>query len=200
MLPNGVYGHEHDANSLERQLPDVVVPTFYVEKQLNKKKSDEAQRSIYDEYEAVKYFIPGDNTTEHKERVTPEIIRRFYSRYEAFKAGLEQTNGMPLDAWYKLANYPGLLEEMRAMRIRSVEDLASIGDDVAMRAPWGYDWRNHAKAEIAAREKKETMTAANAELQAKLDAETAARQAMEKRLADMEAQLSAAAKPQRKAG
>lgn len=179
MLPNGVYTHEHDVRDAEMKTQDMVIPTFYMEKQLNKKKSVEAGRSIYDEYEAVKFYIPGDNTTEHKERVSHEIIQRFRSRYDAFKAGLEQTNGMPLDAWYKLADHPGLIEEMRAMRIRSVEDLAGIGDDVAMRVGWGYAWRENAKAEVAARKNKEALAESNAELVAKLAAMEAKMAAME---------------------
>lgn len=192
MLPNGVYTHEHDAHAAEMQTRDMVVPTFYREKQLNKKKSVAAGRSIYDEYDAVKYFIPGDNTTEHKEKVTDEIINRFRSRWEAYLQGREQTNGMPLDAWYKLADYPGLIEEMRALRIRSVEDLANINDDVAGRTGWGYVWRDNAKAEIAARKSQEELSQNNKHLEDALAAEKAAREAVEKRMADLEARLAAA--------
>lgn len=205
-LPNGVYGHADSERSLEHKGQDVVIPIFYIEKSLNKKKSEAAGRAIFDEYEAAKFIIPGDNTYEHKERVTDALFsdengeRRvsWVKRYEAFKSGLEQTDGMPLDAWYKIINHPGLIEEMRAMKIRSVEDLARLSDDFAMRTSWGLEWRKTAKAEIDARKNKENMAEANAELTASLEAEKAARVAMERRLADMEAAL--AAKPKGKGG
>lgn len=178
-LANGVYGHASDENELSRPGPDTVIPKFYREKQLNKRKSEDAGRSIYDEYDAMEFIIPGDNTTIHKERVTEEYMRRFPRQWEAYRAGLEQINGMPLESWYVIANHPGLIEEMRALKIRSVEDLAGINDDYATRAPWGIEWRKKAKEEMAKRQSQDAIIAANAELTAKLEA-------MEKRLAEME--------------
>lgn len=172
-LANAVYGHANDEMELERPGADVVMPRFYREKQMNKRKSDEAQRAVYDEYDAAEFIIPGDNTTIHKERVTEEHMRRWPRQWEAYKAGLEQINGMPLESWYVIANHPGLIEEMRAMKIRSVEDLASINDDYATRAPWGRDWRKKAQEEIARRESKDAVIAANAEMMAKLEAMSA---------------------------
>lgn len=190
MLPNGTYGHADSERSLENPGADTVIPIFYIEKQINKKKSDLAGHTVWDEYEAARFIIPGDNTFEHRERLNEEHKRRWPTRYQQFKDGLDQSNGQPLDTWYKMANHPGLLEEMRGMRIRSVEDLAMLNDDVAMRTSWGMEWRKLARAEVESRKAKEAMTEANAELQAKLDTETAAREALEKRLADMEAMLT----------
>lgn len=185
-LANAVYGHADSEMELERPGADAVMPIFYMEKQINRAKSDAAQRAIYDEYEAVRYVIPGDNTTEHKERVTDDIKRRFRTRYEAFKAGVEQIDGMPLDTWYPLLNHPGLVEEMRAIKVRSVEDLANLSDDYATRAAWGLEWRKKAKIEIERRKTSEAQIEANAELTDQLATERAAREALEKRLAALE--------------
>ena len=168
-LANAVYGHANDEMELERPGGDVVMPRFYMEKQMNKRKSDDARRAIYDEYEAAEFIIPGDNTTVHKERVTDEHRHRWPKQYAAFKAGIEQINGMPLESWYAISNHPGLIEEMRALKIRSVEDLAGINDDYATRAPWGRDWRKKAQDELARQKSQDSVLAANAELSAKLE-------------------------------
>lgn len=193
MLPNATYGHADDERSLENPGADTVIPIFYMEKSLNKKKSEAAQRAIFDEYEAARFIIPGDNTFEHRERVTDEDIRRWPARYAAFKAGMEQIDGMPLDTWYKLIPHPGLIEEMKALKIRSVEDLARLSDDTAARTNWGMEWRKLAKVEVDARVNKDALAEANAGLIAKLEGETAAREKMELRLAEMEKALAAAA-------
>lgn len=198
MLHNAVYGHAGDESALERQVngdKDVVIPVFYMEKQLQVRASELAGRTIYREYEAAKFIIPGDNTFEHREEVTEDHKRRWPQQYAAFKAGLEQTNGMPLDSWYKIANRPGLIEEMRALKIRSVEDLAGLSDDFATRTGWGLEWRKFAKEEISRRASQEQVIEANAGLTAKL-AE------MEKKMAEMAAALAAAPaeKPKGKGG
>lgn len=169
-LANAVYGHANDEMELERPGADVVMPRFYREKQLNKRKSEDAHRAIFDEYDAAEFIIPGDNTTVHKERVTDEHQRRWPQQWAAYRAGIEQVNGMPLESWYAIIPHPGLVEEMRALKIRSVEDLAGINDDFAGRAPWGRDWRKKAQDELARRKSQDSVLAANAEMQSKLDA------------------------------
>ncbi len=202
-LPNGVYGHAEGITDLENKgNQDLVIPIFYMEKQLNKSKSQAAGRAIFDEYEAARFIIPGDNTFEHKERVSETMFTddqgnprpKWRARYDAFKAGIEQIDGMPLEAWYKIVNHPGLIEEMRALKIRSVEDLAGISDQVVTMAPWGREWRKLALEEVDARKTKDTVVAANAELTAQL-AE------MQKQLAALTAAAAAApAAPKGKGG
>lgn len=187
MLPNGTYTHEHDTHSAENNMhKDMVVPIFYKEKHLDRKKSEQAGRSIWMEYDAAKFLVPGDNTYEHRERVTDDIKRRFPRQWAMYEAGKEQVNGMPLETWYKIANNPGLIEEMRALRIRSVEDLAAITDNVVTGYMWGLEWRKKAKDEVeswkakeALVEAKEAMAAANADLMSKMET-------MAARLAELE--------------
>lgn len=184
MLPNGTYTHEHDSFSAESNMhKDAVVPIFYREKQLNRKKSEAAQRAIYDEYDAAKFLVPGDNTYEHRERVTDDIKRRFPRQWAMYEQGKEQINGMPLESWYKIANNPGLIEEMRAMRIRSVEDLATITDNVVLATMWGLEWRKNAQAELALQKNKTELAEANEGLVAQM-------QAMAARLAELEGKAS----------
>lgn len=191
MLPNGIYTHEHNVFDAERQQPDAIIPIFYREKQFNARASKEAGRAIYDEYDAAKFLIPGDNTYEHRDRVNEEHRQRWPRQWAAYQSGMEQVNGMPLDSWYEIIPHPGLIEEMRAMKIKSVEDLANISDQIVTGTMWGLEWRKKAKAEVEKRKSMDAHIAANSELQASLDAEKIKREAMEKQLAEMSAQLSA---------
>ena len=192
MLPNGTYTHEHDSFSAENNInKDMVMPVFYREKQLNRKKSEAAQRAVYDEYDAAKFFVPGDNTYEHRERVTDEIKRRFPRQWLAYEQGKEQVNGMPLESWYKIVSQPGLIEEMKSLKIRSVEDLAAITDNVVTSTMWGLEWRKLAQAEVESRKSKEAIVEANAELVAQMAAMTA-------RLAELEAAKAETAEPEKR--
>ncbi|CAB4187813.1 hypothetical protein UFOVP1169_9 [uncultured Caudovirales phage] len=189
MLPNGTYTHEHDSYAAENNVnKDMVVPIFYREKHINQKKSQQAGRSVYDEYDAAKFLVPGDNTYEHRERVTDEHKRRFARQWAAYEAGKEQVNGMPLESWYKIANNPGLIEEMRALRIRSVEDLASVTDNTVTGYMWGLEWRKKAQDEVASWKAKEALVEANSELMEQM-------KAMAARLAELEA---ASAEPEKR--
>ena len=169
MLANGTYTHEHDVMTAERGVADGVIPVFYREKTPNPRKSASEGRQIYDEYDAVKMIIPGDKTSEHIELVKEEHKRRWPRQWQAYTEGREQLNGTPLEQWYLATNHPALIEELRALKVRTIEDLAALNDDFAARFPGGLDWRKKARAEIEKQKGLEAQLSANAELQAQLD-------------------------------
>lgn len=180
MLSNGQYTHEHDTLAAERGVPDGIIPKFYREKQFNPSKSKEAGRAIFEEYDAIELMIPGDHTTVHKDRATDEWVKRFPKQWSAYKDGMEQINGMPLEAWHEMIPHPGAIEEFRAMKIRSVEDLANLSDAFIARAPMGLEWRKKAQMEVERRKNADALIEANSELTAKVEA-------MAKRLEELEA-------------
>ncbi len=180
MLPNGQYTHEHDSIAAERGTPDGIIPKFYREKQFDASASKLAGRAIFREYDAIELMIPGDHTTVHKDAANEEWIRRFPKHWAAYKDGQEQVNGMPLEAWHEMIPHPGVIEEFRAMKVRSVEDLANLSDAFISRAPMGLEWRKKAKIEVEKQKGLEAHISANAELTAKMEA-------MAKRMEELEA-------------
>ena len=181
MLPNGHYGHAADAGALEAPQRENIIAVFYSDRRLNAKKSKLKGSAVHETVDMVKMYMPGDHTSEQRQVVTDEIRRRFFREYNAFKEGSEQINGEPLENWYEIAQHADLVDEMKRMKIRSVEDLANITDMVTSGAMWGVEWRKKARAYLEARKSKEALAESNsalvaqlAEMQKQLDALKAA--------------------------
>lgn len=151
MLANGIYGHADDAMMLERQEnggKDSIIPIFFREKSLDKKRSEVEKRNVYNEFDCVRMVVPGDKTTEHVEQVNEGHKRRWREQWQAYQEGKEQINGLRLEDWYATANHPALIEELRGVKVRTVLDLANLNDDFAGRFPGGYDWRTKAREQL----------------------------------------------------
>jgi hypothetical protein len=192
MLANGSYTHEHNTADAENNMnKDVIIPIFYREKQFNPQKSEVAQRSIYDEYDAAKFLIPGDDKTVHIERATLEHTRRWPRQWEAYKAGQDQSTGMPLDAWYQAQRHPAILEEMLALKIRTVEDLANLNDDFAGRTGWGREWREKARTELKSHTQRAEIEKANEGLTEKLQTQEKELEEMRRLMTAMQEQIAA---------
>ncbi len=169
MLANATFFHGDDAQTQERDGgKDSIIPQFVRCRKLNIKKSEKEGRSIFDEYDECHYLIPGDSTFLHKEGVNETHKRRFRRQWEDYQAGREQVNGEPLEAWYELANHPGIIDEMRALKIRSVTDLANTNDDHVGRNIGWREWRDKAKKYVAAQESKAALAEQNASLLAQV--------------------------------
>ena len=109
---------------------------FFTKPVLNKRKSDEAKRPIYEDREFVRIAIPGDRKREtvapaHEmhfdgnTRQQTTYAERFAGNYQLFKDGMEQRgNGTSLEALYELTGSERA--ELEGMKIFTVEQLASV--------------------------------------------------------------------------
>lgn len=111
---------------------------FFLHAKENPRKTKAEGRPIYDEVEMVSIMAPGNTKTEFTARadrmhydanaqVQRTYAERFREHYEAFKAGLdEHLQGTPLTEVPFLTL--GQKAEMRAKKIKTVEQLAEMAD------------------------------------------------------------------------
>lgn len=117
---------------------------FYVRAVKNNHKSDQQGRPIFDEVEYVRIIIPGDNNTVIDNPVNQEYRIRFAEKYERFKKGLSQSSsGTPLEMWPQMT--VGLVAELKAMQIFTVEQLAELSDSLAQRIMGSHELRRRAQ-------------------------------------------------------
>lgn len=137
---------------------------FRVEPILNRSKSAEAGRAIFDAIDYIKIFVPGDKNTVIDTPVTPEYQIRFKEKYEAFKAGKEMApSGTPLEMWPQMTVTQ--VAELKAMNVSTVEQLADMPDQLAQKIMGSHSLRQKAKAFLEA----SLSDAANTKLQAELE-------------------------------
>ncbi len=108
-----------------------------------------AGREVYRDQEYVEIVMPMQRDRVHRP-VTDLDRQRYAARYAAWKAGADQdaAAGTPLTLVPWLP--PSAVKELQAQRIKTVEQLAAIGDDAVARMFGAREWREKAKAFIAA--------------------------------------------------
>ena len=106
---------------------DGVWPEFYSKAESNPRKSAQEGRPIFDEHEYVYIRIAGDKGTVVSEKVTDQHRARWPAEYAAWKNKTAlASSGTPLEQWPPLSL--AQLHELKAVNIRSVEDLAGLSD------------------------------------------------------------------------
>jgi|RhiMethySRZTD1v2_1073278.scaffolds.fasta_scaffold09469_13 hypothetical protein len=134
----------NDFNSREAGDKSVYVK-FYIKPVLNETKTDEEGRPIYDDKEYIEIRTPGNTTNIVVRPVSDMDRKRFRLAYQEFKSGeTEQTGGgTPLieAPWITRSQ----VEELSYLRIRTLEQLAAVGDDVCTRIPGLYKLKERAK-------------------------------------------------------
>lgn len=119
--------------------------TFYLRAVMNNFKSAEQGRPIFEEEEYIRIIVPGDSKTTVDCPVTDEFRMRFPKQYEQFKKGQEQAvTGTPLEVWPQMT--VGLVAELKALNISTVEQLAALDDGKAQRIMGSHDLRRRAQA------------------------------------------------------
>ena len=117
---------------------------LYLKPTQNEAKTLEAGRPIFEDREYVTIGVPGDKNNIWDGPVWNDPnhprshVNRFRQRYTTWKSGRDQSqlSGTPVDV---LANVvPAILsrsqvEEFKALRIQTVEQIASMPDDIAQR-------------------------------------------------------------------
>jgi len=176
--------------------PDNAIPEFFLQPVHLAFKSTEAGRDIYEDREFVRIITPGAARSIPCEEVTDEHKRRWPRSYEAFKANMEEpTTGLPLEKWPGMT--PAVVANLKALHIRTVEDLASVLDpvleDIGM---GGLHLRKRAQDYLAAANSAQPLAEANARAER---AEQALAD-MEARYADLASRVSEIEAPRRGPG
>lgn len=120
---------------------------FYMRPTLNQSKSDAEGRPIFDDREYLEIRTPGNQTNIINRPVSDMDRQRFRRAYQQFKAGdEEQLTGTPLSEvpWITRS----MVEELIHVRIRTLEHLANVNDDVCGRIPGLYALKDRAKAAL----------------------------------------------------
>lgn len=121
---------------------------FYTRPKENEAKSTEAGRPIYDDVDYVEIRTPGNSTNVVQRPVTEMDRKRFPQQYAAFKAGdMEQITGTPLAEapWITRSQ----VEELAYLRVRTMEQLANVNDDVCTKIPGLFKLKQRAQQMMA---------------------------------------------------
>lgn len=123
-----------------------ITPLFFTQHLPNEAETAKAGTLRTTEHEFVRLLCAGDNWSAPVHPVTDDIKERFAEHYEKWTK--TRTNdhiaGTPLSQW-PLAN-TGFVMEMKALNIRSIEDLAAVPDTAISKINNGRQLRERAQA------------------------------------------------------
>ena len=115
-----------------------VYPIFYMTPKKDEAASVDAGRPIFKDVEYVKIIVPGGSTSVVDKPVRDDDRNRFRAAYEKFKAGdSEQIVGTPLKEipWLTRSQ----IEELAYLKVRTLENLAELNDNVCTSTPGMFD-------------------------------------------------------------
>lgn len=122
---------------------------FYLKPVIDKAASAAAGRTIHKEVEYVEILAAGNPNNIVQRRATSEDRNRFRDQYAMFREGnSEQLTGTHLAevAWLTRSQ----IEELSYLRIRSLEQLANVSDEVCGRHVGLYELKKKANAVLEA--------------------------------------------------
>lgn len=129
---------------------DRLFVVFYMGVLKNEPRSIEEARPIFDDVEHVRIIIPGDKNNMVDRPVRDSDRRRFAKQYAAFKQGRseeEQISGTRLSEWPFLSR--AQCEELSYLKIRTVEQVANLRDDILAKVPGLVSLQHQARAWLA---------------------------------------------------
>lgn len=105
---------------------------FYHGSRMNRGASEKEGRPIFVEIPYIQIMVPGDRSNTIDRPVTNQDKRRFSAMWRKFSANEAQTQvGTPLSAWPAITR--SQVEELKHFKITTVEQLASMPDNVSQR-------------------------------------------------------------------
>ena len=117
---------------------------FYVRAVMSGFKSAQEGRPIFDEVDYIRIIIPGDKNSILDVPVDEQHKMRFEAQYDRFKKNQEQAvSGTPLEVWPQMT--VGLVAELKAMNVHTVEQLADMPDQLAQKIMGSHALRTKAK-------------------------------------------------------
>lgn len=122
-----------------------VFAKFYIHPRPNDDKSKLEGRPMFDEVEYVEIFSPGSSTNIIRRPASQQDKERFRGAYRAFRElGESAVDGTPLSEVTWLGR--SQVEELFHSRVRTVEQLAEVNDEVCTRMPGLFNLRQKAQA------------------------------------------------------
>lgn len=115
---------------------DKLFVTFYKGILRDEAASIEAGRPIHRDTEFIRIITPGDKTNIIDQPVRPSDKVRFAQQYARFRQGADadaQIVGTRLSEWPPMSR--ALAEDLAHLGVKTVEQLAEVRDDVALRVP-----------------------------------------------------------------
>jgi hypothetical protein len=131
--------HTLDQTNKPNQGDEKLFVQFKVEPVLNPSASTKAGRPIFDEVDMIVIRTPGSQLTSV---VAPakHYMSRFGDRYKKWKAGqIDTQSGTPLESFPYLLNRPGMVAELKALNVHTVEQLAGMSDGNKQRIMGGQE-------------------------------------------------------------
>lgn len=128
-------------------------PIFYTKTSLNQ------QTGKLEEVEMIKITAPGEVLCVYGGKVRDVDRQRWPDEYERFKKGEAGTNGIPLSKWPECANDIDFIDQMRAIRINTVEDMANMSDSALRLFHGALEWRVKAQVFMAEKQKEQKIAA-----------------------------------------
>jgi len=180
-------------NDPRHKMDDKLFVQFYKRAVINNFRTSQEGRPIFDELDYVRIIVPGSKDILDVEAET-SYQRRFPKQWERYAANQAQTlSGTPLEVWPQMT--VGIVAELKAMNIHTVEQLATIPDVVAGKFQGGQTFKQRAQAFLDA--------AAGDAQNSKMASELARRDEeidlLKKQMQDLMASLSEKTKPIEKA-
>ena len=162
-----------------------ITPIFFTEEIEDTAATEAAGTLKMKQVERVRLVTAGDMNSAPVHPINDEIRQRFPEQYARWKS--TQTNdfidGTPLSAWPQASR--GLVMELAAVNIRSVEDLAAVADTNLHRISEGRVLRAKAQAWLATNKD----SAKAAEYAAKFERQSAELEALKQQVRELAAQI-----------
>lgn len=135
-----------DTNAQRWKLDHKLTKRFRRAAVLNPHKSAEAGRAIFDEKDFITIWTPGSQLTVIDAPMDSGFyMQRFRKDYEDWKSGIAAAaSGTPLEHFPFLCNKVGLVAELKAMHIHTVEQLSELPDGSVQNIMGGYELRKQA--------------------------------------------------------
>lgn len=120
---------------------------FHTKPVMNPFKSSQAGRAIYDEVDYIVLRTPGSQLTVIESKVQgTKYAKRFAAQYKAWREGqTELLSGSPLETFPLLLGKVGLVAELKALNVQTVEQLADLSDGYISQVMGGMEIRARAK-------------------------------------------------------
>ena len=113
-----------------------VFPKFILRLVIDPIATKEAGHDVHKEIEWVELFIVGDKFTKPSRKISDDDKQRWPNEYKAFIEGTEAPlKGTAITEWSVISR--SRAADLQSMRIRTVEDLANLGDDAIQRIGMG---------------------------------------------------------------
>lgn len=180
-------------NDPRHKMDERLFVQFYKRAVMNQFKSAQEGRPIFDEVDYVRVIVPGSKDVLD---VEAEVLyqRRFPRQWERYVKNQEQTlSGTPLEVWPQMT--VGIVAELKAMNIHTVEQLATMADATASKFQGGQMFKQRAQAFLEAA----AGDAANSKLAAELEARDNQIDILKQQMKELQKLVAAQAKPIEKA-